>query len=90
MTPTLTALTATTRKCASFSKNVAILQDFKHRAQEIDQETALETERKTNRIPFTLAYHPQKRAVKNVILKNFKIPRHDPETKQIFSLPTLI
>ena len=29
-------------------------------------------------------------AIKNVILKNFKILRNDPETKHIFSLPPLI
>ena len=30
---------------------------------------------------------PQNHAIKNVILKNFKILRNDPETKQIFFLP---
>ena len=30
------------------------------------------------------------KAVKNLILKNFKILRNDPETKHIFSLPPLI
>ena len=44
----------------------------------------------TNRIPFTLTYHPQNLAVKNVILKNFKILRNDPETKHLFPLPPLI
>ena len=34
--------------------------------------------------------HPQNLAAKNVILKNFKILRNDPETKQIFPLPSLI
>ena len=42
------------------------------------------------RIPFTLTYHPQNLAVKNVILKNFKILRNDPESKHIFPLPPLI
>ena len=41
-------------------------------------------------IPFTLSYHPQNLAIKNVILKNFKILRNDPETKHIFSLTQLI
>ena len=64
----------------------------KHRAQEIDRETALQTSQneETDRIPFTLTYHPQNLAIKNVILKNFKILRNDPETKHIFSLPPLI
>ena len=54
----------------------------KHRAQEIDRETALQTSQneETNRIPFTLTYHPQSLAVKNLVLKNFKILRNDPET----------
>ena len=64
----------------------------KHCAQEIDRNTALQSPQneETNRIPFTLAYHPQNLAVENVILKNFKILRNDPETKHIFSLPPLI
>ena len=64
----------------------------KHRAQEIDRETALQTSqnKETDRIPFTLTYHPQNLVIKNVILKNFKIIRNDPETKHIFSLPPLI
>ena len=64
----------------------------KHRAQEIDRNTALQSpqNKETNRIPFTLTYHPQNLAVKNVILKNFKILRNDPETQHIFSLPPLI
>ena len=47
-------LTASARKCAS-------LYLGKHRAQEIDRETALQTSQneETNRIPFTLTYHPQ-------------------------------
>ena len=44
----------------------------KHRAQDIDRETALQTSQneETDRIPFTLTYHPQNLAIKNVILKN--------------------
>ena len=45
---------------------------------------------KTDRISFTLTYHPQNLAIKNVILKSFKILRNVPETKNIFSLPPLI
>ena len=63
----------------------------KHRAKEIDRETALQTSQneENNRIPFTLTYHPQNLAVKNIILKNFKILRNDPETKHISPLPPL-
>ena len=77
-----------------FSKNAATLTVItgKHRAQEIDRETALQTSQneETDRIPFTLTYHPQNLAIKYVILKNFKILRNDPETELIFSLPPLI
>ena len=64
----------------------------KHRTQEIDRETALQTlqNEETDRIPFTLTYHPQNLAIKNVILKTFKILRNDPETRHIFTLPPLI
>ena len=53
----------------------------KHRAQEIDRETALQTSQneETDRIPFTLTYHSQNLVIKNVILKNFKILRNDPK-----------
>ena len=81
---------------ASFSKKCSYpdlaVTTGKHRAQEIDRETALQTSqnKETDRIPFTLTYHPQNLAIKNVILKNFKILRNDPETKHMFSLPPLI
>ena len=52
--------------------------------------TTITTNEETNRIPFTLIYHPQNLAVKNVILKNFKILCNDPETQHILSLPPLI
>ena len=59
---------------------------------DIDRETALQTSQneETNSIPFTPTYHPQNLAIKNAILKNFKILRNDPETKHIFSLPLLV
>ena len=64
----------------------------KHRAQQIDREIALQSSQKeeTDRTPFTLTYHQQNLAIKNVILKNFKILRNDPENKHIFSVPPLI
>ena len=60
----------------------------KHRVQEIDH-TINFTERR-NRQNSIHTYRPQNLAIKNVILKNFKIIRNDPETKHIFSLPPLI
>ena len=64
----------------------------KHRAEEIDRGVVLQTSQneETDRIPFTLTYHPQNLAIKNVILKILKILRNNAETKQIFSLPPLI
>ena len=60
--------------------------------RDIDRETALQTSQneETNSIPFTPTYHPQNLAIKNAILKNFKILRNDTETKHIFSLPLLV
>ena len=93
MTPTSTKKAG---KWASFSKkhsypDSAVIPG-KYRAQEIDQDTALQTSQNevNNRIPFILTYHPQNLAVKNIILKNFKILCNDPETKHIFPLPPLI
>ena len=59
----------------------------KHRGQEIDRETAIQTSpnEETDRITFTLTHHPQ-----NLATQNFKIIRNDPETKHIFSLTPLI
>ena len=82
--------------CQFFKKrgypDSAAITTGKHSAQEINRNTALQSPQneETNRIPFTLTYHPQNLAVKNVILKNFKILRNDPETQHIFSLAPLI
>ena len=64
----------------------------KEMVQEIDRETALQTSQneETNRIPITLTYHSQNQAIKNVILKNFKILCNDPQTKYLFPLSPLI
>ena len=61
------------------SKETVVLRRWES-AQEIDRETALQTSQneESDRIPFTLTYHPQNLAIKNVILKNFKILRNDP------------
>ena len=53
--------------------------------------TANITERRNqqNFIQPSPTIRPQNHAIKNVILKNFKILLNDPETKQIFFLPPL-
>ena len=92
---TTPSLTTNARKCQFFKKRGypdSAVTTGKHRAQEINRETALQSSQneETERIPSTLTYHPPNLAIKNVILKNFKILRNDPETKHIFSLPPLI
>ena len=53
----------------------------KHGAQEIDRETALQTSQneETDRIPFTLTYHPQ-----NLAIKNFKFSAMIPKLNTYF------
>ena len=62
------------------------------RAQQIDRQSALQSAEKdnTDRIPFTLTFHPHNHAVKSIILKNFKLLQNDSETGTIFSQPPLI
>ena len=69
-----------------------LLQAGYHRAQQIDRQSALQTSQKenSNRIPFTLTFHPHNHAVKSIILKNFKLLQNDPDTGRIFSQPPLI
>ena len=78
------------RQCASFSINVAIL--FHHRAQQIDPQSALQTAEKehTDRIPFTLTFHPHNLPVTSIIFKNFKLLQNDSETGTIFPQLLLI
>ena len=44
-----------------------------HRAQQIDQQSALQTSQKENNntIAFTLTFHPHNHAVKSIVLKNY-------------------
>ena len=42
------------------------------------------------RIPFTLTFHPNNLAARNVVLRNFKILQSDPETAPIFPNPPLV
>ena len=75
----------------SYSVSVDV-QAGHHRAQQIDQQSALQTAEKENadRIPFTLTFHPHIHAVKFIILKNFKLLQNDSETSTIFWQPPLI
>ena len=62
--------------CQFFDKRgypVSVVQAGYHRAQQIDRQAALQTAEKenTDRIPFTLTFHPQNHAVKSIILKNY-------------------
>ena len=67
-----------------------------HRAQQIDQQSALQMSQKENNniISFTLTFHPHNHAVKSIILKNFKLLQNaDPDTGKIsgiFTQPQLI
>ena len=69
-----------------------VVEEGHHRAQQIDRQSALQTSQKenSNRIPFTLTFHPHNHAVKSIILKNFKLLQNDPDTDRIFSQPPLI
>ena len=76
--------------CQSYP--VSVVQVGYHRAQQIDRQSALQTAEKenTDRIPFTLIFHPHNHAVKSIILKNSKLLQNDSETGTIFSKPPLI
>jgi len=81
--------------CHFFEKRgypASIVQVGHHRAQLIDRQSSLQTSQKqhSDRIPFTLTFHPHKHSVKSIILKNFKLLQNDPETSTIFSQPPLI
>ena len=81
--------------CEFFDKRgypASVVEAGHHRAQQIDRQSALQTSQKenSNRIPFTLTFHPHNHAVKSTILKNFKLLQNDPDTGRIFSQPPLI
>ena len=71
---------------------VSVVQAGYHRGQQIDRQSALQTAEKenTDRIPFTVTFHPHNHAVKSIILKNFKLLQNVSETGTIFSQPPLI
>ena len=70
----------------------SVVEAGHHRAQQIDRQSALQTSQKenSNRIPFTLTFHPHNHAVKSITLENFKLLQNDPDTGRIFSQPPLI
>ena len=82
-------------KCQIFDKRgypVSVVQAGHHHAQQIDRQSELQTaeEDNTDRIPFTLTFHPHNHAVKSIILENFKLFQNYSETGFIFSKPPLI
>ena len=87
---------ANQRRCASSSKNVAILSLWSKRAiiapnSLIDsQHYKRQKKDKNDRVPFTLTFHPHNHAVKSIILNNFKLLQNDPDTGRIFFQPPLI
>ena len=81
--------------CQFFDKrgySVSVVQAGHHRTQQIDRQSALQTNEKehTDRIPFTLTFHPHNLPVTSIILKNFKLPQNDSETGTIFTQLLLI
>jgi len=81
--------------CQFFEKRgypASIVQAGHHRAQIIDRQSLLQASQKqhSDRIPFTLTFHPHNHSFKSIILKNFKLLQNDPETGTIFSQPPLI
>ena len=79
--------------CQFFDKRgypVSVVQAGHHRAQQIDRQSALQMAKKenTDRIPFTLTFHPHNHAVKSIILKNFKLLQNDSDWHYLFATPT--
>ena len=70
----------------------SILSKALNRVQNVNRESALEPSASDNeeRIPFTLTFHPNNLAARNVVLGNFKILQSDPETAPIFPNPPLV
>ena len=70
----------------------SILSKALNRVQNVNRESTLEPSASDNeeRIPFTLTFHPNNLAARNVVLRNFKILQPDPETAPIFPNPPLV
>ena len=82
--------------CASLSVFYCFVADLVeqsvNRVQNVNRESTLEPSASDNeeRIPFTLTFHPNNLAARNVVLRNFKILQSDPETAPIFPNPPLV
>ena len=70
----------------------SILSKALNRVQKVNRESALEPSASDNeeRIPFTLTFHPNNLAARNVVLRNFIILQSDPKTAPIFPNPPLV
>ena len=70
----------------------SILSKALNRVQNVNRESALEPSASDNeeRIPFTLTFHPNNLAARNVVLRNFEILQSDPETAPISPNPPLV
>ena len=79
------------RQCASFSVNVAILFLSSKRAQQIDRQLALQTSEKeiTDRIPFTLTFHPHNHAAKSIIFKTLNYSKRSRDCYYLFANPLI-
>ena len=69
----------------------SVVQAGHHRAQQIDRQSALQTTKKenTDRIPFTLTFHPHNYAVKCIILKKLEItPKRFRDWYYLFATPS--
>ena len=70
----------------------SILSKALNRVQNVNRESALEPSASDNeeRIPFTLTFHPNNLAARNVVIRNFKILQSNPETAPIFPILPLV
>ena len=68
-----------------------ILPKALNRVENVNRESALELSASNSeeRIPFTLTFHPNNLAARNMVLRNVKILQSDPETAPIFPNPPL-
>ena len=84
------------KNCENFNKHSYPASVFQaghhHHVQLIDWQSALQMSQKENsdRIPFTLTFHPHIHALESIILKKFKLLQNDPNTGVIFSQTPLI
>ena len=81
-----------TRSSARARLRSRYLASVNNEKTSFDRQSSLQTSQKdkNDRIPFTLTFYPHNRAVKSIILSNFKLLQNDPETGRIFSQPPLI